>query len=267
MDISIVILNYKGKELTLNCLASIASADFNYGDRILSREIILVDNNSGDGVGEATIKLYPEIKFIQNPKNTGMGSGNNLGIRQAIGKYIVIMNPDTTASNEVFVKLYEYMELNDSVGVVGPKQYNSDGSEQDSCYRWPNFLIPIYRRTVIGKLAFAKKKVEDLLMKNFDRNRICEVNWLLGSFLFCRAEALRKIGLFDERYFLYLEDTDLCRSFWHYGFNVIYYPDVGITHNHDRATARVAWYKFLANKAAREHVSSWLKYFWKWKFK
>ncbi len=267
MDLSIIILNYKSKKLTFECLASIYKANFNIGEKKLNYEIIVVDNASGDNIGKELAQSYPQVIFIQNDCNTGMGAGNNLGIKKARGDYIIIMNPDTLVLGDTFVKLYEFMETNQNVGVVGPKQYNIDKTVQDSCYRWYGIFTPIYRRTPLGKLKIAQKDIARFLMKDFDHKSARQVDWLLGSFLFCRHEALDEIGLFDERFFLYFEDTDLCRRFWQAGWQVVYYPEAEIIHNHQRQSARGAWYKFFLNKASREHVLSWLKYLKKWGLK
>lgn len=260
MDISIIILNYKSKGFTMACLKSIMEADF----ANLKHEIIVVDNNSDDSVGEILAWQYPEVIFIQNKKNTGMGAGNNTGIAKASGEYVVIMNPDTIAFKDTFKRLHEYMEANPEVGVVGPMQLNPDKSIQDSCYRWHGLMIPVYRRTFIGKLPFAKKAIENFLMKDYDHTYSREVDWLLGSFLFVRKKAIEKTGMFDERFFLYFEDTDWCRSFWKKKWKVVYNPEVKIIHNHNRESAKVVWYKFFTNKTTRCHISSWLKYLKKW---
>jgi len=260
MDISIIIVNYKSKGLALNCVKSILEADF--GD--LRYEIIVVDNNSGDALGEILAWQYPQVKFIQNKKNLGMGAGNNVGIKKAQGDYVVVMNPDTLAFKDTFTRLFDYMEINKEVGVVGPRQLNPDKTIQDSCYCWPSLLTPIYRRTPLGNFKFAQKDIDRYLMKDFDHKRESEVDWLLGSFLFCRKEALDQAGLFDERFFLYFEDTDLCQRFWQKGRKVIYYPQSQIIHNHVRASAEEPWYKFFWNRAARHHVISWIKYLNKW---
>lgn len=263
MDISIVILNYKSKDLALNCIKSIREADF--GD--LKHEIIVVDNNSNDSLGDILAWQYPDIKFIQNQKNVGMGAGNNVGIKLATGKYIVIMNPDTMVFSETFKKKFDFMEENEDIGVVGPQQLYPDQTIQESCYRWYGLFTPIYRRTPLGRLSFAQRDLERFAMKDFDRQSTREVDWLLGSFLFCRAKALEHAGLFDERFFLYFEDTDLCRRFWEKNWKVIYYPEVKIIHNHKRESAGVPWYKSFNNIAARYHMSSWLKYLKKWGLK
>jgi len=260
MDISIIILNYKSRGLALNCIKSVREADFGN----LKYEIIVVDNNSDDGIGEILSWQYPDIKFIQNKSNLGMGAGNNVGIKAAQGKYMVIMNPDTIAFADTFLKLYNFFEASPEVGLAGPKQFYPDRTVQDSCYRWYNLLTPVYRRTPLGKFKFAEKDVDRFLMKDFDHREKREVDWLLGSFLFCRRACLDQIGLFDERFFMYFEDTDLCCRASSQGWKVVYFPESQIIHNHKRESAETPWYKFLWNRPIRAHVISWLKYLRKW---
>jgi GT2 family glycosyltransferase len=262
MDISIIIVNYKSKGLTLSCLKSIKEADWGG----LSHEIIVVDNNSHEYLGDILSWQYPDVSYIQAGSNLGMGGGNNLGIAKAKGKYIVVMNPDTLAISNVFKKLFDYMEANQAVGVVGPKQFNPDKSVQDSCFRWHSLLTPLYRRTFLGSM-FGQKDLKHFLMTDFDKKTIREVDWLLGSFLFMRSSALRQVGGFDDRFFLYFEDTDLCRRFHKAGYKVVFNPEASIIHNHNRASAKTPWYKFFTNKTTRTHVVSWIKYLLKWNFK
>jgi len=263
MDISIVILNYKSKGFTLNCIKSVKEADFGN----LKYEIIVVDNNSLDSIGEILNWQYSDVIFIENKKNIGMGAGNNVGLKRARGKYVVIMNPDTIAFKDTFVKLYNYMEENRGIGIAAPKQLNPDKTVQNSCYRWHSLLTPLYRRTPLGNFKFAQKDLERYLMRDFDHKSKKEVNWLLGSFLFIRAKALEEVGFFDERFFLYFEDTDFCRRFWQKKWKVAYNPNAIIVHNHIRQSARVKWYKFFTSIAARHHIISWIKYLKKWSMK
>jgi GT2 family glycosyltransferase len=219
MDISIVIVNYNTKELALNCLKSIKAADW-YN---LTYEIIVVDNNSREPLGDALTKLYPEVKFIQSESNLGMGRGNNLGFDRT-GKYFVVMNADTIAMPDTFQILYHYLENNSQVGIVGPKQMNLDHSVQQSCYRYHKLLTPFYRRTFLGATSFGRADLERFLMTDFDHYHIKEVDWLLGSFYFMRGEVYKSLGGFDERFFLYFEDTDLCRRCHQAGWQVVYNP-------------------------------------------
>lgn len=260
VDISIIILNYKSSALAESCLASIKAADWAY----LSKEIILIDNASDDGVGLMAAEKYPEVKFIQNDQNLGMGAGNNIGLRQAQGEYVVIMNPDTRVEGDTFVCLHDFMTLHADVGVVGPKQLNVDGSVQQSIYRWHSLFTPALRRTPLGKMSSAQRHIDKFLMRDSCSDCSRDVDWLLGSFLFCRRSALENVGYFDERYFMYFEDTDLCRRFWQSGWRVTYCPRARIVHDHQRQSARLPWYLAWRSRATRYHVASWLRYLWKW---
>jgi len=260
VDVSIVIVNYQSKDFTLACIDSIKAADWSD----LSFEIIVVDNNSGDGIGGLLNSENRDVKFIQSAENNGMGAGNNLGFKVAQGKYFVVMNPDTIASVDTFKKLFEYLEKNPEVGVVAPQLLYPDGTVQNSCFRWYGIMTPAFRRTPLGRLKIGQKDLSRFLMEDYDRKTEREVDWLMGSFLFCRAEALKQINYFDEQYFMYFEDTDLSRSLWNQGWRVIYYPEVKVIHNHMRQSAKIAWYKFMGSKSARWHIYSWFKYIIKW---
>lgn len=263
MDISIIIVNYKSKGLTLNCIKSIEEADFG----TLKHEIIVIDNNSGDRLEEILSWQHPGVIFIQSPVNKGMGGGNNIGLRRAQGRYLVVMNPDTLAFKDTFTKLYQFMETSPSVGMVGPKQFNPDRSVQNSRYRFPKIFTLLYRRTFLGRLAFAKKAIASFMMEDVSKDHLHEVDWLLGSCLFIRTKALKEVGYFDERFFLYFEDTDLCHRFWEKNWQVFYYPEAHIIHNHNRASAENPWYVFFLHRASRQHLLSWFAYLRKWYFK
>lgn len=277
MDLSIIIVDYNSKEKTLNCLKSIYESDL--GD--IEFEIILVDNYSNENIESEIKSNYPKTVYVGSSKNLGMGGGNNLGIKRAEGKYILILNPDTIVEQDAIKKLYDYIKENKDVGIVGPKLLNSDGSLQYSCFRQLRFLTPIFRRTFLGRLA--KKHLNNFLMNDFNHNEIKEVDWLMGSCLMARRDVLEKIKIkgvghpigcptpsmeeyFDEKFFMYFEDTDLCRRAWRAGYKVVYFPDAQIVHDHGRASAENPWYlaPFL-NKLSRVHIASWIKYFLKWR--
>lgn len=261
MDLSIIIVNYKSKEKTLNCIKSIKESDLDN----LRYEIIVVDNASGDDSKKIITVKYPEINFIQSAKNLGMGGGNNLGIKQAIGEFILILNPDTVVRKNAIKILYNYIKNNKRVGIVGPKLLNPDNTLQYSCFRFPKFYTPILRRTFIGK--FFKKYLNNFLMEDFDHNSIKEVNWLMGSCLMIDKKNFNLIGpIFDKRFFMYCEDIDLCYRAREVKYKVIYNPEAIIIHDHVRSGIEMPWYiSLFLNKLAREHIKSWIKYFWKWK--
>ncbi|OGF25909.1 hypothetical protein A2331_06400 [Candidatus Falkowbacteria bacterium RIFOXYB2_FULL_34_18] len=259
MDLSIVIVQYKTKEKTLKCLRSVYDSDI----RDLQSEIIVVDNDSRDGIGEIIKKNFRDVIFIQNDKNIGMGAGNNSGIKHATGKYILILNADIVVSENSIFKLYNYIKNHKDVGLVAPKLLNPNGSMQQSCFRFPTFFLPLYRRTFMS--MFGEKRLHYFLMKDFDYASIKEVDWIMGSCFILEKKLIDKLGGFDERFFMYLEDTDLCKRVWKSKLKIIYNPEINVIHDHGRGSAKQAWYiGIFTNKLAREHIKSWLKYFWKW---
>ena len=257
MDVSIIIVNYKSKEKTLACLKSIAEADMGG----LLYEIIVVDNNSEDNSAEIIKKIYPTIKIIKNEKNLGMGGGNNLGIKAAQAEFILILNPDTIIKKDAIKILHNFIKSDEQIGIAGPKLLNPDNTLQYSCRRFPKFYTPILRRTFLGK--FAKNHLDNFLMKDYSHKEIKKVDWMLGSCLMVRKNILNKINGFDEKFFMYFEDTDLCKRVWQADFKVVYNPQAIVIHNHARASAESPWYLFFLNKLSRAHITSWIKYFYK----
>ena len=260
MDISISIVNYYSQKVIYRCLESLRQTDW-YD---LQHEIIIVDNSSEADLAAKIAQEWPEVRYIAND-NTGYGAGNNLALRQATGKYFLVMNPDTVAAPDTIKQLYDFMEANPQVGVVGPRQRNLDGSRQASCFRWHTLVTPFCRRWPwLGRYTWVQRELRRFLLEDVDLKQIMPVDWLLGSFLFIRASAMQEIGYFDERYKLYFEDTDLSRQMWQRDWQVIYCPDTEILHNHQRASAQTVWYKVLNNSVGRQHTLSWLKYLLKW---
>ena len=279
MDLSIVILNYKQKGLVKQCLKGIvtASPQLNY-------EIIVVDNDSADGCLEMVKTMFlpsaedinqpklpiekpliiPPIKTIAAPNNDGFAVGNNLGIKQASGKYVMILNPDIAIVPAALEKMHRFMEENPKVGVIGPKLINPDGSVQYSCRRFPGFLTPLYRRTIFGKLPFSKNPISHYLMKDSDHNLIQDADWLFGACLLIRKSVLDQVGLFDQRFFMYFEDLDLCRRIWAAGFSVVYFSEVELVHYHQRLSAERGGILGLFSRGGRIHFASGVKYFIKY---
>lgn len=261
MDLSFIILNYKTKGLLKNCLRSIVNSDLGN----LRYEIIVVDNNSGDGVKEMLQQNFANVIFIQSRHNLGMGAGNNLGIKQARGRYLAVLNPDTVVLPDAIKKLYALMEGNNRAGIAGPKLINPDGTLQYTRCRFPSFLTPVYRRTPLQKLKRVRQKLNLYLTKDQDYDIAGPADWLYGACLFIRGSVLDKTGLFDERYFLGFEDTDLCRRVRSAGYEVWYYPASVIIHYPHRFSGEGNWLTGIFNQSIRIHIASWLKYFLKWR--
>lgn len=255
-DISLIILNYNNAGLTRECVKNIKAHETKAGI-----EIIVVDNSNDARLAETLELRYPDVRYIPMRSNVGYARGNNAGIAAAKGRYIAIVNYDITPLAGAFDELLAYMDAHAAVGVAGPRLHNPDGSVQESCYRFHTVLTPMYRRLVLGKFRFGKKHLDAFLMKDTDISEPCDVDWLLGAFLFVRREALAGVGLFDERFFLYFEDTDWCRRFWNAGWRVQYAPHVHMLHLHLRDSAHTMGLHALFNQTTRIHVYSGIKYF------
>ncbi|MFA5130935.1 MAG: glycosyltransferase [Patescibacteria group bacterium] len=266
MDLSIVIVNYRSRKKLEVCLASIFQAD----NKNLNYEIILVENNSGEDLSDL-VSGRANLRLIVSAKNLGMGGGNNLGIEAARGEYIFILNPDTIIQNGAIATLFNYLKNNPGVGIVGPKLMNTDGSLQYSCSRFPKVYMPILRRTFFGKY-FAVLR-DHYQMMEFDHNSIKEVDWLMGSALMFKKKLSLADGTFweprfDEFFFMYFEDTDLCRTAGQKGFKVVYNSEAVLTHDHARQSAKYPWYlAIFLDRLAWRHINSWIKYFYKWGIK
>ncbi|OGM00618.1 hypothetical protein A2480_00600 [Candidatus Uhrbacteria bacterium RIFOXYC2_FULL_47_19] len=262
MDVSIIILNYRSRGLVYQCIKTIRlyPSDCSY-------EIIVVDNGSGDGIGDFLAERFPEVRFIDAKANLGFAAGNNLGIRAAKGRYILIMNPDITVRPGSIDALVRFMDKHPDVGVAGPKLLRPNGKVDESCYRFHRWLTPIFRRTPLGRLQSGRTENDRYVMADFDRLESRNVDWLLGAVLIVRRSALDKVGLLDEGYFMYFEDTDWCRRFWQDGYQVVYFVDSIMVHCHERLSAQVLWLFGPFNLAARRHIRSAIYYFRKWGIK
>ncbi|HRH32386.1 MAG TPA: glycosyltransferase family 2 protein [bacterium] len=254
-DVSILIVHTFEQRLIRQTLRGIRRAAPQ-----LHVEILIIDNNPAAGIADMLKREFPEVRYFAK-QNEGFGSAMNIGMKAAKGKYILVFNPDIIISAGALEKLYTYMEQHPDVGIVGPKLLNADGTLQYSCNRYHEVLVPILRRTPLGRLSFGKRKVDHFLMKDSSHDEIVEVDWLMGSSLFTRAEALGKVGYFDERFFMYFEDTDLCWRFWEAGYKVIYNPEAVMVHYHRRASADGSLFKQLRSPLTWHHIRSAYKFF------
>lgn len=262
MELSIIILNYRLKELVRQCLLKIDSLGLPF-----EYEVIVVDNDSGDGCLEMVESDFPEVLSVQSGENRGFSAGNNLGIRAARGKHVLIMNPDVLPEPGSIEKLHEFMEGHPDCGLCGPKLLNADGSLQLSARRFPDWKTPLYRRTFLGDTSFGKRHVRDFLMQDWDHNDTRPVDWMLGACLLAKKEAVGRVGLLDERFFLYFEDVDWCRRFGQAGYGVYYVHDARMVHYHQQISAKRRGPKALLSPSARAHIASGIKYFKKYEFR
>lgn len=262
MKLSVIIVNYNHKYFPRMAVEALekSKVDFPF-------EIIVVDNASHDEESMGfleTAHAEKRIVLIKSPQNVGFGRGNNLGVELAKGKYIFFHNPDVTVLEDSLQKMVDYLEHHHDIGILGPKLMYSSGKIQESCRRNMTWGDLIFKRTFLGKLPFFKHRVKKYLMEDFDHNKTQDVDLITGAAIMMPKTVYDKVGGFDPRYFLFMEDFDLCRMVKKAGFRVVYYPDSTMMHYHKRLSGG-SFFKMLTKKVFWLHVSSALKYFWKWK--
>lgn len=225
-DISLIIVNRNVGRLLSQCLDSIKAS----GD--ISCEVIVVDNASSDGSQAMLSKNHPVVKLIANPKNLGFAAACNIGIKASSGKYPVLLNPDTLVEPGCLQALFGFMESEPKAGIAGPKVFNSDQSLQPTTRAIPGYgNILFARKSPITALWPGNPGASRYMLRGLPDDKPSQVPSLAGVCLILRREMLEQTGLLDERYFMYLEDIDLCLTASQKGWQAFYVPQAQLMHH------------------------------------
>lgn len=220
IDLSIIIINWNTKEALLNCLNSIANTV-----KGIKYELIIVDNASTDGSAEAIAQKYPSAKIIKNDYNLGFARAVNQGMNKAQGKYFLSLNSDTRVNAGALELMIKFMDENPSVGIAGAQLINEDNSLQNSFDNFPNLATVLLNKSAL-RLLFPSK----YLNKDNQPATSFEVESVVGACMIIRPSALKDTGYFDEDYFIFLEETDLCLRMKRKGWKVMALPDAKVYH-------------------------------------
>ena len=248
LSASIVLYNTKIDELK-----RVIDSYFTYPGE---KQLFLVDNSPSDSLKEI-VKIYPnnDIYYIFNNENMGYGKAHNIAIKKSIEQnlpYHIILNPDIIIEKNTLEKLTNYMEQHPEVGNIMPKIIYPDGELQYLCKLLPSPIDLIFRRFIpIKNWKEAINKRYEL--HSFGYDQIKNIPNLSGCFMFLRTEALKKVGLFDENIFMYLEDIDLNRRI-HSKYKTIYYPDAIVSHEHQKES-------YKNRRLLKAHIQSAIYYF------
>jgi GT2 family glycosyltransferase len=226
----------------------------------VSFEVILVDNNSTDGTAAYVRKEFPAIHLIENKQTYGFAQNNNIGAARAQGNYMLILNPDIILLPDAIDILYNYLRENESVGIVAPKLLNPDHSIQCSARNFMNIKLLIYRAFTLGNDNTRNATVQAYLTPELSNEQPAIVDWCLGAALLFRSDFYRELGGFDEHFFLYVEDADICQRCWFAGKSVVYHPQAQMIHMHQRKSAHFS-------KKTLIHLKSHYYFFRKNRFK
>ncbi len=233
-DISIVIVNYNVKEYLSSLLNSIKKASNN-----LNVEIYVVDNVSTDGSKELIPSRFPEVNYIYNEENVGFGVANNQAIALAKGKYILIINPDTLVSEDTLSTMFKHMEENAKCGAAGCKILNPDGTFAPESRRSVPSIWGAATKLLGLSTLFPKSKLFGQYYQSWmDEDEPSQVPVLSGSFMFWRGNVLKDLKGFDERFFMYGEDIDLCYRIQSLGYYIDYVPSTSIIHYKGESTQK-----------------------------
>lgn len=224
---------------------------------VVKSEILLVDNSSTDGTLNFVRTEYPQINVRLNEKHAGYGENHNLNIEWARGRYIVLMNTDMTVDRNVFSKLMEFMDQNPNIGIVSPKILNPDGSIQGLNKRCPTVIDLFLRRFWPKALRrFVQQRLDYYEMRDVCYKNICDVPFLSGAFMSCRADLLKSLKGFDPGYFLYFEDADLCRRVQR-THRTVYYPGATVVHYWERSAHKKLSYTWMFTRSAVRYFRKW----------
>jgi len=220
-DLSVSIVNTGSRELLLACLESLAGTD---------AEIVVLDNASEDGSAAAVRERFPGVRVIAQAQRAGFGANHNTVIRATAGRYVYVLNEDTTAADWGFETLIAYLDAHPQVAALGPRLLYPDGRLQDSAWRFPTPLVSTISLATLGRLGVTQSRGDAAPRP---------VDWVMGAAVVLRREALEEVGLFDEDFFLYSEEVDLQARLHRAGWQVHYFPAVTVVHHESQFSAEI----------------------------
>jgi GT2 family glycosyltransferase len=219
-DLSIIIVSYKGWPRLTKCLESLNS----FKGEFLKTEVFVVDNKSEDAAIFELESKFPKFRFIHNNVNGGFSNGCNLGAKNAAGKFLLFLNPDTVASEHELEKLVQIAEENENFGIISCSQVNEKGKESVASGPFPHlFNLTGLQRSIIKILTPNSSPLT---------SDITFPDWISGSVVLIRKDLFGKIKGFDEDFWMYFEDVDLCRRVTNAGKKVAFCKNISIEHNH-----------------------------------
>lgn len=248
-ELAVIIVNYNTCQILDDCLASVFKADHPKG----GFQVIVVDNASVDGSVKMVAKKYPQVVIIENSKNLGFAKGNNIGVDAADARYILFLNSDTIVKRYSLVKPQKYLKNHPKVGAITIKLLLKNGQiDYDNHRGFPTPWASATRFLGLAKI-FPKSTFFNSYYLGFQKlDKIHQIPVAAGSFLMMPTKLFKDVGMWDETYFFYGEDIDLCFRVNEAGYKIIYYPKVSTIHLHGASSGRSKG-NLKSNASSREN--------------
>jgi GT2 family glycosyltransferase len=231
VDISFIIVNWNTRDILMDCLDSIYRTV-----KDIDFEVYVVDNNSTDGSQAAIKERFSEVKLIENKTNTGFGYANNQALNIMHGGFAVLLNSDAVLKEEAIKNLFTFMTATSSAGIAGVQLLNEDCSRQNSIDNFPSTETELFNKSIL-RILFPGKYPS----KNMSYKDPIEVDSVIGACMMVSKEAIDEVGVFDEDYFIFLEETDWCFRMYKKGWKVYHVPDAEVFHLSGHSKKRTPW--------------------------
>lgn len=230
-QLSVVVLSWNTRDLTLACLQALSIDTPRY-----SREIVVIDNGSGDGSADAIAARFPAVCLVRNPDNRGYAGGHNQGAALATGEFLCTLNSDTEVTPGALDLLVDFLHSHPDHGGVSPRLLNLDGTVQRACMRFPGLGTALCFDTVFGRFWPGKAVARRYFMKEFDHLTSRDVHQPPGAVFVVRRSEYLEMGGLDEVLFLFFNDVDFCRRLWQRGRRIHYLAEATVTHHGGAST-------------------------------
>jgi N-acetylglucosaminyl-diphospho-decaprenol L-rhamnosyltransferase len=232
-DLSIIIVSWNVRDLLEKCLASIEA-----GRGPLAIEVLVVDSASSDGTPEMVTSRFPWVHLMVQTENVGFTRGCNIGLAQATGRYLLLLNPDTEIVGTALVDMAAFMDERPAAGVIGPGLEFPDGQIQSSRRRFPTLATAFFESTWLQPVA-PRPVLRHYYMEDTPPDAIVEVDWVTGACLMVRSAAYKQAGQLDENYFMYSEEMEWQRRIKTAGWKIFHAPQIKVIHHEGKSSEQV----------------------------
>ena len=234
-DVSVVIVSYNVAGLLAGAIESVLEDMKNAG---IAGEVIVVDNASADGSAATVRERFPDVRLITNATNAGFGRAANQGMLAAQGELVVVLNPDASVQPGFFAAIKDCLAQKPRAGLVGPHIVQADGTTQPSCRRSYTLATALLESTPLQWWLGETPALQRFYCRDRDETQAARVDWVEGACLVARRAALRAVGGFDPRFFMYFEETDWCRRIREAGWDVVHFPGARVLHHRGQSAAQ-----------------------------